>query len=405
MYIDDGASGGNFNRKGFQDMMEDIKQGFINLVLVQDLSRFGRNYLEAGKYLEDVLPALGCRFVALADGIDTADGENDILPFLNAINDFYLKDLRAKIFAAFQAGAQAGRRLAGSAPFGYARDPADGTRLLVDEKAAKLVRQIFEMRANGAGYGRIAAALNQSGDKIWQAATIRRMLKNEAYIGHSVALGGKIRAQNTHEAIVDLATWQQVEEINKERFVTKIKGTRSLFGGLAVCAKCRKKMVFGEGSYYCRTRAQSGEVVCLRNRISGRVLENLVLKQLKEQVCEIPLDESKLTQAGRGDGVKRRKRLALELHKLENQMDEIYEGRVAGQISVSDFAAMAKDLEAERMRLAEEIGQLEVRQINIKLWDNRDLLECFVEAIEIGERIAADDEKTRNLKVYWKFSP
>jgi len=97
MYIDNGATGGNFNRKGFQDMMEDVRSGVINLVLVKDLSRFGRNYLESGKYLEEIFPSLGCRFVALDDGVDTETGENDIVSFYNAMNDFYLKNISDRI--------------------------------------------------------------------------------------------------------------------------------------------------------------------------------------------------------------------------------------------------------------------------------------------------------------------
>ena len=119
-YIDDGATGGHFNRQGFQDMMIDVRKGEVNLILVHDLSRFGRNYIEAGKYLEEELPALGCRFVAIADGIDTESGENDILPFLNAINDFYLKDISDKIKATFQLKAKKGHKLTGTAPYGYA---------------------------------------------------------------------------------------------------------------------------------------------------------------------------------------------------------------------------------------------------------------------------------------------
>jgi len=159
-YIDNGASGGNFNRQGFRDMMEDIRNGVINLVLVQDLSRFGRNYLETGKYLEEELPALGCRFVALADGVDTADGENDIVPFLNAMNDFYLNNISDRIKSVFKAKAQAGHKLTGTPPYGFMRNPEDKTRLVVDEYASGVVKRIFEMRAEGLGYSKISSALN-----------------------------------------------------------------------------------------------------------------------------------------------------------------------------------------------------------------------------------------------------
>ena len=155
-YIDNGASGGNFNRRGFRDMMTDVRNGDINLVLVHDLSRFGRNYLESGKYLEEELPSLGCRFVALTDGIDTDTGENDIMPFLNAMNDYYLKNISDRIKAVFHAKAKDGQKLTGTAPYGYMRNPDDNTRLIVDDYAAAVVRRIFEMRADGMGYTKIA---------------------------------------------------------------------------------------------------------------------------------------------------------------------------------------------------------------------------------------------------------
>ena len=135
VYIDDGASGGNFNRKGFQDMMTDVRSGEITLVLVQDLSRFGRNYLEAGHYLEEELPSLGCRFVSVMDGIDTETGENDIMPLLNAMNDLHLKNLSERIKSAIHAKAEAGHKL-GRAPYGYTKNAGDPTKLIVDDDAS-----------------------------------------------------------------------------------------------------------------------------------------------------------------------------------------------------------------------------------------------------------------------------
>ena len=141
--------------------MADARQGIINLVLVQDLSRFGRNYLEAGRYLEEELPSLGCRFVALSDGIDTEDGENDIMPFLNAMNDYYLKNLSDRIKIVLTAKAKDGQKLSGAVPYGYDRNPAEHTRLIVDEYAAGIVKRMFELRATGKGYAAIAGVLNK----------------------------------------------------------------------------------------------------------------------------------------------------------------------------------------------------------------------------------------------------
>jgi DNA invertase Pin-like site-specific DNA recombinase len=159
VYVDDGASGGNFNRNGFQDMMTDVRSGEVNLVLVQDLSRFGRNYLEAGRYLEEELPSLGCRFVSLMDGIDTETGENDIMPLLNAMHDLHLKNLSERVKSVLLAKAKAGHKL-GRAPYGYKKEANDPTKLIIDDYAAEVVKRIYDMRLSGMGYASIVKALN-----------------------------------------------------------------------------------------------------------------------------------------------------------------------------------------------------------------------------------------------------
>jgi len=160
-YIDSGFSGGTFDRPAFLEMMADVRGGLVNLVLVKDLSRFGRNYLEAGNYLENELPALGCRFVSLSEGIDTETGENDIIPFLNAMNDYYLKNLSERIKMVLTVKAKEGQKLSGAVPYGYLRSPDDHTRLIVDEYAAGVVKRIFECRAHGDSYAKITAMLNR----------------------------------------------------------------------------------------------------------------------------------------------------------------------------------------------------------------------------------------------------
>ena len=205
-YIDNGFSGGTFDRPAFSEMMADARSGLINLVLVKDLSRFGRNYLEAGNYLENELPALGCRFVSLSEGIDTETGENDIMPFLNAMNDYYLKNLSERIKMVLEVKAKEGQKLSGAVPYGYLRSPDDHTRLIVDEYAAGIVKRIFECRARGDGYAKITAMLNRENimpprmyyfdrqnretpqvcTEMWYSQTVKALLRNELYIGNTV---------------------------------------------------------------------------------------------------------------------------------------------------------------------------------------------------------------------------
>jgi DNA invertase Pin-like site-specific DNA recombinase len=187
-------------------MMTDVRNGEINLVLVHDLSRFGRNYIETGKYLEDILPSLGCRLVAPADGIDTESGENDMIPFLNAFNDYYLKCISDKIKLSFQAKAKNGHKLTGTAPYGYVRDATDHTKLAVDEYAAEIIRKIYSLRAEGYGYTRIVSVLNREGitpprlyyyqrqnrkpsataSPLWHIHAISKILRDEHYLGMTV---------------------------------------------------------------------------------------------------------------------------------------------------------------------------------------------------------------------------
>ncbi|MCL2564301.1 MAG: recombinase family protein [Defluviitaleaceae bacterium] len=430
IYIDDGASGGNFNRKGFQDMMEDVRQGVITLVLVQDLSRFGRNYLEAGRYLEEELPSLGCRFVALSEGIDTEDGENDIMPFLNMMNDYYLKNLRDKIISALRIKAKDGHKLSGSAPYGYVRNPKERTRLIVDESAACVVRQMFELRAAGISYAKITAALNseaaaptsrKNSSKIWKITTIKRMLVNESYIGHTISFKRKprsyrngksgikdesqwIRVENTHEAIVDLELWHKVQAINqlaKDRFSHSRSFEQSLFSGLIICADCQINMAYHldrktshvmvtalYGSYHCRTHTQSGRTVCSWHRISEKVLKKLVLAHIKEQAHMIALDEKRIFQAlkqkllgNRGAGnskgtiTKERRNLEHQLHNLDFRLEQLYEDKVVGAISAETFVTLANSAEAKRIEIEDRLAlinknevQSDARLNNISRW-------------------------------------
>lgn len=348
IYIDNGSTGAHFQRQGFQDMITDVRNGIINLVLVSDLSRIGRNYLGTGKYLEEELPALGCRFVALSDGIDTAEGENDIMPFLNAMNDFYLKNISDRIKLAFDAKAKAGHKLTGIAPYGYRRNPEQHTMLIVDDTAIATVKWIFEMRANGFGYGKIVAALNGSNipppklyynlrenkdtsecSKFWGVTAIPKIVRNEIYCGHTISKRFQksyrsskvkkrnseewVKVENTHEAIIHKDLWDKVQEVNN-RLSTGIgkpvKRRTYLFSSMLCCADCKvnmmphaekrftgKKMLDNNElriTYSCKTYQASGKHTCSRHNINEEVLEKIVLENIKSFADCINLDEESM---------------------------------------------------------------------------------------------------------------
>lgn len=427
IYIDNGASGGNFNRQGFQDMMTDVRNGVINLVLVQDLSRFGRNYLESGKYLEEELPSLGCRFVALADGIDTETGENDIMVFLNAMNDNYLKNLSDKIKAVFHAKAKDGQKLTGTAPYGYMRNPDDHTRLIVDEYAAGVVKRIFEMRSDGLGYGRIVKALNseeippprlyyylrqnrepsKTCSRQWQLHAIPTMLRDEHYLGNTVSFkysrsyrSGKSKSRDkddwlktldTHEAIIDSSLWETVQKVNAElcKWVENARKPRpSLFSGKIVCEDCKVSMMphsdkksrdsdERRNSYSCKSYHRTGRTECSRHAISEVPLKKIVLDDIRRQAELISLDEDGMLQrlrekltAGyvseRTDSLTERRDLKQELHSLGLRIEQLYGDKVSGIITAEIFTEMIGKTEIRRQEVENRLTILEQTETEVK---------------------------------------
>ena len=161
-YADDGYSGTNFDRPEFQRMLEDIKRGKINLVIVKDLSRFGRNYVDAGYYIEQVFDQYNVRFIAIDDGVDTLQGDNIVMPIKNMFNDFYAKDISKKTRSALNARAKSGQCLSSRPAYGYMKDPADHNHLLVDPEPAEVVRTIFNMASTIYGYNAIVKHLSHN---------------------------------------------------------------------------------------------------------------------------------------------------------------------------------------------------------------------------------------------------
>lgn len=208
VYCDDGYSGTNFDRPGVKRLIEDAKAKKINLILVKDLSRFGRNYIEFGQYTDYLFPSLGCRFIALNNGIDTEsrNGSTDVMCFLNLFNEFYSRDTSKKVKAVKRACAESGKFMGTYPAYGYKRDPEDKHHLVIDEETAPTVRRIFSMRASGMGFRAIAVTLNEEGvlppgalyyqrkgrsdprnvNHKWAETTVKALIRSEVYIGNMV---------------------------------------------------------------------------------------------------------------------------------------------------------------------------------------------------------------------------
>ena len=349
-YIDDGYSGTNFQRPGVQRLIADAKAGRINVILVKDLSRFGRNYIEFGQYTDYLFPSIGCRFIALNNGVDTmnTDGSTDVMCFLNLFNEFYSRDTSKKVRAVKKACAETGKFMGTYPPYGYQKDPSDKHHFIIDEETAPIVRRIFAMRASGMGYYSIAAALNDDGIQspretyyqqrgqvnphrsinMWSNTTVKTILRNEAYIGNLVqGKFGKasyksrklvrkseeewIRVEGTHEPIVSREIWDTVASIGEKR-VRKSEptdGIKSIFTGLVYCADCgfkmrnkidRTPMKDGEIKRYsrfiCSSYAKSGKTACTIHSISETVLHQLVLADIREKAQYAEYDRERLLE-------------------------------------------------------------------------------------------------------------
>lgn len=350
VYIDDGYTGTNFNRPGVQRLIEDAKAKRINLILVKDLSRFGRNYIEIGQYTDHLFPSIGCRFVALNNGVDTEsnNGSTDVMCFLNLFNEFYSRDTSKKVKAVKRACAENGKFMGTYPAYGYKRDNEDKHHLVIDEDTAPIVRRIFSMRATGMGFTGIAAQLNEEGipspgmlyyqrrgkadprrvNHKWVGETVKHLIRNEVYIGNMVQ--GKtgtvsyknkkliskpedewIRVEGTHEPIISQEIWDTVQGIDQKRVRKNAAsdGIRSVFTGLVYCAECGFKMrnhtekfTYKDGSpgryssFICGNYARSGKSACTIHTIYENVLEQIVLEDIREKARFAAHDPEMLAQ-------------------------------------------------------------------------------------------------------------
>ena len=277
-YCDDGVSGTTFDRPGLNRLVQDATDRKINLVLCKDLSRLGRDYIEAGKYTDFVFPSLGCRFIALNDGVDTIRKNNEMLVILkNVMNDLYARDTSSKIKAVKQSTFKSGKYVGCYAPLGYRKNTEDKHILEIDPVTAPVVRRIFDLRLQGYGFRKIALQLNaekvpsprsfyymaegrenlRGETPYWNDVTVKTILRNEVYLGHMVqnktgTVSYKnhkqiskpesewIRVEHTHEPLISQEIWDAVQRMDNHpaRGRSGKSGTVALFGGLLRCMDC-----------------------------------------------------------------------------------------------------------------------------------------------------------------------
>ena len=413
-YCDDGWSGTNFDRPDFKRMLEDIEAGKINLVLVKDLSRFGREYAQMGLYIEHYFEEKGIRFISVAENIDSKNGtDNLVLPFTNVINSFYARQASTKTKAAHRARAKAGMYLGSRAPFGYLKDPNDRHHLIVDPEAADVVRSIFQMFAEGIGYVRMTKILrerkilnpqayfNQNNPDYyknsdywrkpfdWHATSIRAILNNPVYLG-KVVFGRRktkgffdkrcvevdesewIVTENTHEPLISQELWDTVHQMMQSRRRENSSGKVQPFAGLVKCADYGSALNVGydkkHGRYTgfsCWVYKNYGKERCSSHFISWNALNQLVLEDIRFNALEAKFAAvdyiNMLVSAKTEKKQEQLERCKRELKKTDKRIDELskilnklYEDLALEKISEERYQSMAPGYEREQLQLKEK---------------------------------------------------
>lgn len=350
-YIDDGYSGTDFERPAFKKMLKDMNDKKFNTIIVKDLSRLGRNYIEVGNYIERIFPLFNIRFIAVNDSIDSYKDpksiNNVIVPFKNLLNDEYCRDISNKIRSVLEVKKKKGEYVSALAPYGYIKDPEDKHHLIIDNESANVVKMIFEMSLQGYGRYTIAQKLNELGilnpygykmlvikkkkgiqkdnDKYkfaWDMTVVKNILADQTYCGDTVQNKGRlisykvhkhiknpknewIIVKNTHEAIIDRETFERVQIgiINRDTRAGK-DGKISIFAGHLKCADCKRAMNKKQAGQYkgkprknyyymCSTYMRRSRNLCSKHTIRNDVLEEAVLKMVKLQI-ELVVDYDKI---------------------------------------------------------------------------------------------------------------
>ncbi len=454
--VDDGYTGTNFNRPGVQEGLALVEQGLVGTWIVKDMSRFGRDYLQVGRFTEIVFPSYDVRFIAVNDAVDSAKGDNDFTVIRNVFNDFYAKDTSKKVRAVMKAKGTSGKHLGGP-PYGYRADPQDKNHWILDEDAAPIVKRIFDLTIAGVGPSRIARILEadrvltvkalyaqQKGKPLperpyhWIEQSVVNILERMEYTGctcnfktYSKSYKLKKRIPNaledmfilpdTQEAIVPKEQWDRVQELRQhKRRMTKAE-RQGLFSGLVVCADCGSKLHFatcknfdGRQDHYVCAKYKSGRGTCSAHYIREDVLRNVVLERIRAVTEYIRADvegfqedwlmcqreeQEKSIREDKRRLEKAKKRLA-DIDKL---ITRIYEDMVLGSLSQERYQKMLEGYEAEQTALNNEVIGLEdwvaTRE---EMEDNVDqflaLLEKYVDIPELTPTIV--NEFVKQIIVY-----
>ena len=478
-YVDDGFSGTNFNRPDFQRMMADAEEGKISTVIVKDMSRFGRDYIMVGYYTEIYFSNLDIRFIAINDNVDSnIQTENDLTPFKNVFNEWYARDTSKKIRAVFKAKGNSGKHLTTNPPFGYKKDPNDKDKWIIDDEAAATVRRIFQMYVDGYRISEIGHKLTEEKvetpilyymnrgiktnarseyPEIWDLVSIKYILSQTAYAGHTVNFQTAVKSyktkkqvnlprnqwvifRNTQEAIIDEKTFETVQQMRKVKRARTKYNEPNMFSGLLYCADCGNHLSLQRvarnrkmDNFSCATYRKKKKGLCSCHRILVSDLETIVKEDL-QKVCEyVFLHEKEFTDeylsGSKKETAKFQSKTKAELKRLSERQEEIgkiirklYEDNVNGRITDERFDFLAKSYEDEGNDLKTKIQELKnalassvqdeeklskflkVVKSYTKIEElTPEILNSFIEKIYIGETEKYDGRKMQEVEIIYKF--
>ena len=416
-YVDDGFSGGNFQRPAFQQMISDMENGEIGIIVTKDLSRLGRNQLHTGLYIEERFPMFGVRYIAINDNVDTDSSEsNDLMPFKNLFNEWFIRDTSRKIRAVLKAKAERGERLGTRAPYGYIKDP-EKKKLAVDDEAAAIVRRIFAMCASGNGPSQIARILKKeqvltptmyaytrygmnhtwldtAHPYNWSDSAIANLLENEIYLGNTVNMKYSTKSykdkrrvehsreeclvfKDTHPALITQEVWDIVQRVRKNRRRPTKMEEQNKYSGLVSCADCGSNMVLHRARtmsasynhFTCRTYKKDGES-CTGHYIRECVLDEVVLEDLRrvtamarERPEEFAAYIGSRQSAEIQREIRRQEKELAAMRKRKAELDAIfkklYEDSVLSRITTEQFQMLSSSYTEEQNQIAAGIPQKE----------------------------------------------
>ena len=422
IYEDDGYSGTSFDRPGVRQLLDDAKSGKINLILCKDLSRFGRNYIEVGQYIDYIFPSFNIRFIALSDNVDTLDRNStamDLMPIMNLFNEWHAANTSKKVRSVLAQNAKEGKYIASFAAYGYLKGDDEKHTPIIDEPAAKVVRRIFELRATGITPTQIAKILNADGVPIpsdyraqrlgkpnpykntfhyWSHVAVRNILGNPIYIGHlaqqkfttvsfknhkSVRRGKDewVIAENTHEPIISQELWDKCQEVDRCASHGKImkKGIVLPLNSMMFCPDCGAKMKLNghakkkDGSvnyfYVCGTNTRCGSTACTTHYISQKQIEKIVLADILAKARYVIENEDEARQEflrrKETEGTKHLDDARQQLAKCQSRLAElkmmtqkVYQDKLLGKVPEDLCLETLGQFRAEEAELTEKVKSL-----------------------------------------------